>query len=194
MNCSSDIPTGRVVVLSSDALAGADSWSDLGPVACCVRVSSAYEAVAELLAGPVSALVADLRLLGPRHLRLLDIARSNHVRIFGVGAIPPGLTVEDLNGVLLVSRAALPAALAGVVKPAVQAPAPSQPEPPAPQPQEPQPKPQAGPAKPAAVPAHRRPLEPKPQPAGQQQDQYASENTRNLLSADELAALLGDEQ
>jgi len=78
----------------------------------CIHVVSAYEAAAEILVAPTLALVADLRLVAGRHLRLLEIARQMAVEVLAVGAVPAGLTGEDLSGVRLSSRADLAAALA----------------------------------------------------------------------------------
>jgi hypothetical protein len=128
-------PGVRVVVLSADAPVRA-ALSNLSRGVECVAVQSAYEAAAELVAGDanraaapnwagpangdrshpaatgaVLALVVDLRLMSPRHLRLLQIARERDVELLAVGGIPSGLTPEDLSGVRLVARADLKAAL-----------------------------------------------------------------------------------
>jgi len=80
-----------------------------------VTVSSPYEAAAELLAEPTNALVVDLKLIEGRHCGLLGIAHQANAETFAVGAIPPGLTGEQLSGLRLISRSALPAALAGLI-------------------------------------------------------------------------------
>lgn len=103
-----ETPALRVVVLASDAGALAQCPTPLQ----CIRVASPYEAAAEILAAPTAALVVDLRLVAGRHLRLLEIARQMEVELLAVGAVPPGLTSEDLSGVRLTARADLPAVLA----------------------------------------------------------------------------------
>jgi hypothetical protein len=115
-------PVLRVVVLSADAPVRAALADAAGlrspqapPGAECVVVQSPYEAAAELVAGPAIALVVDLRLMSPRHLRLLQIGRERNVELLAVGGVPAGLTPEDLSGVRLVARADLKAALERVV-------------------------------------------------------------------------------
>ena len=80
-----------------------------------VFVPSPYEAAAELIAEPALALVIDLRLMGRRHLRLLRIARERGAEMLAVGAVPAGLSAEDLSGIRLVARADLKAALEGLL-------------------------------------------------------------------------------
>jgi hypothetical protein len=124
----------RVVILSPDRVLSDDEAAALAQAGVdCVRVVSAYEAAAELLSEPASALAADLRMIGPRHLRLLGIARRQRAEMLGVGSVPPGLTPEDLSGVRLLARRDLAAALerlAAVERPA-EPPAEGRPAPPA---------------------------------------------------------------
>lgn len=80
------------------------------------RAPSGYEAAAELLAARAEALVVDLRLLGGKHLRLLEIARTQGVEILAVGSLPIGMTAEDLSGVRLISRRDLGGALAALAR------------------------------------------------------------------------------
>lgn len=82
-------------------------------------VESGYEALAELLAGPVAALVVELSLLSPRHVRLLEVARSRRVEVLGLGGPHPNVRIETLSGVRLVS----PHDLAVVTAPMAPAPA-----------------------------------------------------------------------
>jgi hypothetical protein len=120
----------RVVVLSPDAAGASQEAADLRDQGVeVVRVTTAYEAAAELIAAPAAALVVDLRLLGPRHLRLLTIARESQVEILAVGGLPPGMNSEDLSGVRLTSRADLPATLKKLTGgcPAIAAPAADEP-------------------------------------------------------------------
>jgi hypothetical protein len=100
----------RVVVLSADAPVRA-ALAEAAPGVRCAAVQSAYEAAAELVAGGAAALVVDLRLMSPRHLRLLQIARQRGVELLAVGGIPASLTAEDLSGVRFVARADLRATL-----------------------------------------------------------------------------------
>jgi hypothetical protein len=110
----SNKPAVRVVVLSADAPGGAFPAQAPATVEC-IRVQSAYEAAAEMIAAPTMAVVIDLRLMNPRHLRLLQIARERGVEMLAVGGIPSGLTAEDLSGVRLTARADLKAVLDGLL-------------------------------------------------------------------------------
>jgi hypothetical protein len=76
-----------------------------------IPASSSYEAAAEILSAPTVALVVDLTILSKGHLKLLDVARQMATEVLAIGAIPTGLTSEELSGVRLVSKADLPAAL-----------------------------------------------------------------------------------
>ena len=81
-----------------------------------VPVNTAYEAAAELLASPAIALIVDLALLPARHTRLIKIARSIEVPVFGVGSLPPGLSADQLSGVRLASRDELGEMLLALLK------------------------------------------------------------------------------
>jgi hypothetical protein len=128
-----------------------------------VRVATAYEAAAELLAAPTAALVVDLRLVAGLHLRLLAVARQMGAEVLAVGAVPAGLTAEDLSGVRLMARSALAKTLADLRgAPAGQSPRPIEP-----------------PAAPASEP---EPIEPEPaepvsQPLGREDGQYLTEQS-----------------
>ncbi len=115
--------TVRVVVCSPDApaivSAGRLAESGLEPVA----VESVYEAAAELLAEAAAALVIDLRLLGPRHARLADIARQCGAEMFGVGALTGSMPAEQLSGLRLVSHQDLAETLSQLAR-ATQSPPP----------------------------------------------------------------------
>jgi hypothetical protein len=110
-------PVARAVVLSPDGstlltAGGPALLTAGGDVALeCAFVATAYEAAAELIAAPALAIVIDLRMMGPRHLRLLRLARERRVEMLAVGSIPPGLTAEDLSGVRLLARAEVKAEL-----------------------------------------------------------------------------------
>jgi hypothetical protein len=101
---------GRVIVLSRDSALVA-AVRRMGGRMEPVFVPTAYEAAAEILTSSAAALVLDLRLLGPRHGRLLEIAREKHLEMLAVGALAAGMTTEDLNGIRLVARGDLVAAL-----------------------------------------------------------------------------------
>jgi len=77
----------------------------------CIAVTNPYEAASEILALPTAGLVLDLRSLSHADLGLLAIARQMDTEVLAVGAVPDGLTSEDLSGVRLISRADLPSAL-----------------------------------------------------------------------------------
>jgi len=118
---------GRVVVWSHDpALAEACRAEGIGPPE---RVASAYEAAAELLAGPAGAVVIDLSQLRRAHLPLLEIARERQTEVIGVGALGDELTSEELSGVRLAGRSELPALLAAAPAAGESAQLPEEPEP-----------------------------------------------------------------
>jgi hypothetical protein len=105
----------RVVFFAPCAAPGGEGLGfltkSLGPALECVRAASAYEAAAELLAGPAEVLVVELRVLRPCHLRLLEIARRAGAKTWGVGPVPPWMTNGRLGGVQIMSRAELARAL-----------------------------------------------------------------------------------
>ena len=201
----------RAVVLWPDG-APRSSVAGVGPAGLeLVFVPSPYEAAAELIAAPVLALVIDLRLMGQRHLRLLRIARERRVEMLAVGAIPAGLTAEDLSGIRLLARADLKAGIEGLLHDRQGRYVPSTAEPQAAAP------PETVPPSPAASQnaALTRPASPKasspratPAPAAASEESMASaanppapespsqpqaDGLRSLLTADELAALLEDQ-
>jgi len=112
----------RVVVLASGMPADREAHVSVGEY---IGVPTAYEAAAEILSAPTAALVVELRLLAGRHMRLLEIARRMEVEILAVGAVPPGLTGEDLNQVRMMARADLPQALRRLTEPSETLDAPS---------------------------------------------------------------------
>ncbi len=231
----------RVVILCRE-IAGREIGAVPDDIAC-VRVHTAYEAAAELLAEPAAAVVVELGALTRRHLRLLEIARQTGTEMLGVGAVPAGLTTADLSGIRLVAPELLAESLLRQAQPA---PAPAEPAEAAKRPAEARPEtpPEAPPA--ALTPAKRPlveppeptpvgrwlgaemdvdefaaaatdaapappPSEPAPEPpaqdapeaeppeeAGDGEDadapppQRESGDLRDLLTPDELAALLGD--
>ncbi|MCD6365269.1 MAG: hypothetical protein J7M14_05285 [Planctomycetes bacterium] len=99
-----DAYDGRAVILSRDGSLEASLRSNGAVRLRFVSVRSAYEAAAEILAGPAVAMIVDLRILSPRNLRLLEIARDLNVELLAVGALPLHMTADDLSGVRLLSR------------------------------------------------------------------------------------------
>ncbi len=214
----------RVVVLIAR---GGDPLPRTVPGVEPVRVPTAYEAFAEVLAAPTDALVVDLGALAARHGRLIARVRELGVEIFAVGAGRAGLDAETLSGVRLASRAELPALLEAHLHTAAE-PEPDEPEggaaqthparsepaggaearPPQPVRREPPgPEAKAEPAKPAGPEpsgnergAQRR----REAPGDGDEGAYIAERRRKLtgqregasalLSPDELAALLENEQ
>ncbi len=150
----------------------------------CVRVASAYEATAEILAASTGVLVVDLRLVRGRHLRLLEIARRMNVEVLAVGTVPPDLTSEDLSGVRMMARADLPEAMQRLAKPPEAAGAPAAVEPPATEPKAAQA--EVRPASERA--AGRRPEQP---PASKPVEQLARGSTEDFDEED-VADLLDD--
>lgn len=102
----------RVVILSRGFPAVGLRPEDLRAAGLrCVRVSSAYEAAAELLAEPSAALVIELGLLHGPHTRLLEIARDLDVEMLALGTLAAGASADDLSGLRLLSRSEVPAVL-----------------------------------------------------------------------------------
>ncbi len=107
----------RVVILSRSAeLSGVARKGLCAESLRCIRVASAYEAAAELLAAPAVAMIVDLRLITGEHVRLIELAREMEVAILAVGALPVGMNADDLSGVRLTSREHLPEALGEIVQ------------------------------------------------------------------------------
>jgi len=102
----------KVILLSRDAglarCADGDEFQSL-------RVTSPYEAAAELFEDHPAALVIDLRCLTPGDLPLIETARRLGVEVLVVGAVPLGVTTADLSGARLARREHLAALLAAAV-------------------------------------------------------------------------------
>jgi hypothetical protein len=96
-----------------------------------VRVRSGYEAAAEMLAAPASALVADLARITPAHLPLLDLARKLGLPVVAFGTVMAELTGDHLCALRLVSPPAVGRVLQEVldIPEGEPEPAPSQEEP-----------------------------------------------------------------
>lgn len=174
-----------VVVLSREQNLARDEFRAVAAASLkCIRVTTAYEAAAEVLAAPVSALLIDLRCLSQRHLRLLEIARDMDIEMLAVDSLPTALTAEQLNGVKLIAMRSLPGELARICSVTLEAGAVGMP---APQPVEvPLP-----PVVPPSVPAVE--LAPAKQPAPAEKPAVGDETIEGLLSSEEIAALLGDQ-
>lgn len=95
-----------IVLVASPDSSLARELQDQSPaeVMSVAAVSSPYEAAACLLAEPVRVLVIDLRLIRGPHTQLLRIAHAKGVAMLGVGALPTGLSGDDLAGLTLTSR------------------------------------------------------------------------------------------
>lgn len=75
------------------------------------RVGSGYEAAAELLSGPVSALLVDLGMLQAEHASLLKLAAGLDVPVVAFGTLSAAFDGEALAGVRLVGAEEVPEAL-----------------------------------------------------------------------------------
>lgn len=159
--------TPRRAVVFAPCAPGQGLLEGLEPALGCVPTASAYEAAAELLAGPVAALVVDLRVLRPGHVRLIEMARKAGAELFGVGPLPAWASSDQLGGMRLVGRGQLADALRATAARSRPAPRPGA--------ERPQPSGQGGTYK-----AER--TTPKAPAAGGEP----------LLTAEELNALLGD--
>jgi hypothetical protein len=118
MNAEVKSSRGRVVVLSGDPrLRGELARPALSPSWDCLRVSSPYEAAAELLVEPTGVLVVDLRMLDRRHLRLLEIARRQGTEVLGTGSLPAGASSEELSGMRLAGQSDVAAEIQRILLP-----------------------------------------------------------------------------
>jgi len=96
-----------VVALLSAPAAGPDVHSSVEVV----RVSSGYEAAAEMLAAPASALVVDLGRLTQPHVALLEMAQRLDLPVIAFGTISADLTEAHQRQLRLVSVQGLAEAL-----------------------------------------------------------------------------------
>ena len=104
----------KIIILSRDAgLARVARGENSTSQYHCLRVTSPYEAAAELLAEPPLAMVIDLRCLTPGDLPLIEMARQRGLEVLAVGAVPLGITTTDLSGMRLSARGHLSALLEG---------------------------------------------------------------------------------
>ena len=108
----------KVIILSRDAaLASAARGEDSTLRYRCLRVTNPYEAAAELLSEPPLAMVIDLRCLAPGDLPLIEMARRRGLEVLAVGSVPLGISTTDLSGVRLSARGHLSALLEGLAGP-----------------------------------------------------------------------------
>ena len=176
----------RVILFSREALPVTGGVF----TARCRQCTSAYEAAAELLAEPAAALVIDLRCLATGNLRLVQTARKQGVAVLAFGKLSAAMSTEGLDGVQLVSQEGLAQALARLAQGARAA----EQEAPEKQPVEATAVGVGGEAAPEAAP-------PREAAAGLDrpgQEASSAEPKRqgppsSVLTADELAALLGEE-
>ena len=170
----------RVVILAS-ALGELELAAESSGVRC-VCVSTAYEAAAEILGEPAAAMVVELRKLGRKHLRLLQVAREMNLEVLAFGTLPATTSSDDLSGVRLVSRGDVSAALERILATKQPPPEARQAEAQTPPDEEPEAEPLT-----AEVLHARQPQDAKPQPGP------TAPTAESLLTPEELAALLGDE-
>jgi len=112
-----DSPPLRAVLLSSDPglRAGtprlrADGWRT-------VPAATGYDAAAEILATDIAALLVDLRSLTPPHAGLLGLAKRKQVPVLGIfGPVPPAMSGEASDALRCVDVADVPAILASLAR------------------------------------------------------------------------------
>lgn len=186
----------RVVVLSRETeFVELDSGA-AGPNGQVVRVSSAYEAAAEILAAPAVALVIDLRALGRRHLRLFEVAREAGVEMLVAGTVPAGMGTDVFSGARLLGRGDLPAAIQRIMAEGGEAPEARDTAGPGEASEHERPEQVTlAPAKSSSAEAGGRAGEPASKaPAGRQEGGLGQfQQDEALLTAEELSALLGDQ-
>ena len=198
----------RVVVLSRDPALGLRLADACAPGVEMVRVPSGYEAGAEILAAPTAAMVVDFRAMARGDTGLLTVARRMGVELFGVGPLPARMSAEDLSRLRLLSLADLPAAIAERTAPSEEPPPPVEAPPAEPVPVEPKKarrrKRKAKRSKEPPAQEKQQPAPQEPPPAGEtgqpaeapppaEPTPAAPQTPRDLLTPEELAALLKDE-
>jgi len=158
----------------------------------CLRVTNPYEAAAELLAEPPLAMVIDLRCLAPGDLPLIEMARQRGLEVLAVGSVPLGITTTDLSGVRLSARDHLSGMLeelAGSLPSGGQVPVSPQAHPG----ESPELSSLARSIRKASRSKRKAPKAPKPAPKAKAEDKPPVESSDELLTKEELAALLEDE-
>ncbi|MBC8373115.1 MAG: hypothetical protein ISS69_16980 [Phycisphaerae bacterium] len=194
MGDNSKLHRGRkVIILSRDAsLARAAQGENSKPHYHCLRVLNPYEAAAELLAELPLAMVVDLRCLAPGDLPLIEMARRRSLEVLAVGSVPLGITTTDLSGVRLAARDHLSPLLEGLAvssSSAGQAPVASQAHPG----ESPELSSLARSIKKASRGKRKAPKTSQPAPKAKAEDKPPVESSDELLTKEELAALLEDE-
>ena len=172
----------RVILFSREALPVTGGVF----TARCRQCASAYEAAAELLAEPAAALVIDLRCLATGNLRLVQTARKQGVAILAFGKLSAAMSTDGLDGVQLVSQEGLAQALARLAQGARAA----EQEAPESQPVEAT---AVGVGGEAAPPREVAAGLDRPGPEASSAEPKRPGPPSSVLTADELAALLGEE-
>jgi len=113
----------RIIVVGGEDLARkAIRGGRLQPV----RADSCYEAAAELLSAGADAIVLDLELMARQHVGLLALARHAGAKVFVAGRLPKDMGSDELSGVMLLGEEELPAAIDGFSAPAPEGERPAQ--------------------------------------------------------------------
>jgi len=157
-----------------------------------VRVTSPYEAAAELLVEVPIAVVIDLRCLTPGDLPLIEMTRQRSLEVLAVGSVPSGITTTDLSGVRLSARDHLSALLEGFAASspsAEQVPARSQ----VVADESPELSSLARSIRKASLVSRQTPVAPAPKAKAKAADEPSDDSPDALLTREELAALLEDE-
>lgn len=197
------------VVLSRDPLVGVRvdrlctrSWRT-------VRVASGYEAAAEILTSPVAALLVDVRAFGGLHQRLVKLAQRMEIPTFVIADYETDTARPGLEPLQRLELKDIPAALASISdeadETAAETAAPqAQPMPaPSPAPEVGQYESEIGPAsQPLTETPREAPQTHRPDQADSQADRQVAPSPKPkqakaqqvLLTAEELATLLGEEQ
>ncbi|MFP4107402.1 MAG: hypothetical protein ACLFVU_15140 [Phycisphaerae bacterium] len=86
------------MVCISDRLAESEGFDAFSRAFSVVRVGSAYEAAAEILARPVLALVVEFSRLGEADAQLVRISGDRGVPVYGIGR-PGGLRADEFDDI-----------------------------------------------------------------------------------------------
>ena len=183
----------KIIILSRDSsLAQAAQCENSTSKYHCLRVTSPYEAAAELLAEPTIAMVIDLRCLTPGDLPLIEMACQRGLEVLAVGSVPLGITTTDLSGVRLAARDHLSPMLEGLAASPLsggQVPVSSQ----APVGESPELSSLAQSIRKASHTGREAAKAPDPAPKAKADDKPLGDCPDELLTREELAALLEDE-
>ena len=196
MNPPAERQGRRVVILTRDSLFCAPPAGQAVAYEM-IRVPTAYEAAAEIMAAPAMALVIDLRAMSMRHARLVEIARRMDVEILATGVLPAGMDSEVFSGIRLV--AALDRLAAAV--PAIPAKTAEEPSAPVSQstlhPHVPSAQTSSGQAAPAKLTPAKKESAPRSRPEepvspGHDHGQKSPPELGQFLTSEEISALLED--